>query len=339
MKRYVGVDLHKNSFQVCYMSKGKSRQEVFKVSPSGIKEFQRSLKKTDEVGVEATGNARYLVGEIEKTVKRVAIINPWQFKVISQSVKKTDEEDAKIIAKYMSKDLVPEVRMRSKEQQEISSLITTRDKLVKLRTSLKNKVHGILNANGYVTKKEMFSSKKAFDGIFALDISEAYKFELRVIVDQIQSLTKSIEEITGEVSKRGKGLKGYKNLKSITGIGDMSATIMLNTIGDVKDFDHEDKLSAYFGIVPRVSNSNETIRQGRITKRGNKIARTALVQSTLIAIRYNAYLRTFYDRLKAKKGSGKAIIATSRKLLGIIYRALKYDLVYEDFNRYQLAVT
>lgn len=339
MKRYVGVDLHKNNFQVCYLSKRGIKQQIYEVSQSGVKEFKKSLTKADEVGIEATGNARYLTGEIEKAVKRVVIINPWQFKVISQSVKKTDEEDARVIARYLSKDLVPEVRMRSKEEQEISSLIATRDKLVKLRTSLKNKVHGILNANGHVTKKEMFSSKKAFDGIFELEISEAYKFELRVIVDQINSLTSSIDEITKELSKRGKGLKGYKNLKSITGIGDVSATIMLNAIGNVKDFKNEDKLSAYFGIVPRVSNSNETIRQGRITKMGNKIARTALVQSTLIAIRYNSYLRSFYERLKAKKGSGKAIIATSRKLLGIIYRALKYDLVYEDFNRYQLAVT
>ncbi|MBD3378964.1 MAG: IS110 family transposase [Candidatus Omnitrophica bacterium] len=339
MKRYVGVDLHKNNFQVCYLSKREVKQEVFEVSRSGIEEFKESLRRTDEVGIEATGNARYLTGEIEGQVKRVVIINPWQFKVISQSVKKTDEEDAKTIAKYMSKDLVPKVRMRSKEEQEISSLITTRDKLVKLRTSLKNKVHGILNANGYVTKKEMFSGKKVFETIFDLEISEAYKFELKVIVGQIKSLTKSIDEITEELSKRGRGLKGYKSLKSITGIGDVSATIMLNAIGNVKDFENEDKLSAYFGIVPRISNSNETIRQGRITKMGNKIARTALVQSTLIAIRYNPYLRSFYERLKAKKGSGKAIIATSRKLLGIIYRALKYDLVYEDFNRYQLAVT
>lgn len=339
MKRYVGVDLHKNNFQVCYLGKSEVRQEVFEVNRSGIEEFKESLKRTDEVGIEATGNARYLTGEIENRVKRVVIINPWQFKVISRSVKKTDEEDAKTIARYMSKDLVPKVRMRSKEEQEISSLITTRDKLVKLRTSLKNKVHGILNANGYATKKEMFSGEKVFEAIFALEIREAYKFELKVIIEQIKSLTKSIDEITEELSKRGKGLKGYKNLKSITGIGDVSATIMLNAIGNVKDFESEDKLSAYFGIVPRVSNSNETIRQGRITKMGNKIARTALVQSTLIAIRYNPYLRSFYDRLKAKKGSGKAIIATSRKLLGIIYRALKYDLVYEDFNRYQLTVT
>lgn len=339
MKRYIGVDLHKNNFQACYLNRGAVRQQAYEVSPWGIRKFRASLRKSDEIGIEATGNARYLAGEIEKAVKKVVIINPWQFKVISRSVKKTDEQDAAIIAKYLSKGLIPEVRMRSKEDQQIASLITTRDKLVKLRTTLKNKIHGILNANGYVSKREMFSSIKALESIFDLNLEDAYKFELRVIVDQIKSLSKSIDEITEELSKRGKGLKGYRNLKSITGIGDVSAVIMLNTIGSIDDFENADKLSAYFGIVPRVSNSNETIRQGRITKMGNKIARTALVQSTLIAIKYNDYLRSFYIRLKAKKGSGKAIIATSRKLLGTVYRALKYDLVYENFNRYQLAVT
>jgi hypothetical protein len=68
---------------------------------------------------------------------------------------------------------------------------------------------------------------------------------------------------------------------------------------------------------------------------GNKIARTALVQSTLIAIRYNSYLRKFYDTLKAKKGSGKAIVATSRKLLTIVYRTLKNDWIFEDFTTFK----
>ena len=71
-------------------------------------------------------------------------------------------------------------------------------------------------------------------------------------------------------------------------------------------------------IQRRVYVSNETSQYGRIIKRGNKIARTALAQRTLIAIRYNAYLRRFYFKLKAKKGSGKAIIATARKLLTIV---------------------
>ena len=229
--------------------------------------------------------------------------------------------------------------MKSKEQQQVSSLITTRDKLVKLRSTLKNKIHGILNANGYVTKREIFASDKGLERIFDLDMEEAYRFELQVIVEQIKSLTKSIDQITEELTKRGKKMKGFDNLKRITGIGDVSATIMLSVIRNVEDFEDADKVASYLGIVPRVYNSADMIRHGRITKMGNKIARTALVQSTLIAIRYNGYLRQFYERLKVKKGSGKAIIATSRKLLAIIYRTLKYDLKFEDFNQYKLAVS
>ncbi len=190
-----------------------------------------------------------------------------------------------------------------------------------------------------MTKKEIFGSKKGLERIFELDLDDAYKFELRVIVEQIKGLTKSIDEITGELKKRGKGLKGFDNLKRITGIGDVTATIMLSTIGNVNDFEDADKLAAYLGIVPRVHNSSDVIRHGRITKMGNKIARTALVQSTLITIKYNGYLRSFYERLKARKGSGKAIIATARKLLVIIYRTLKYDLIFEDFNNYKIVTT
>lgn len=86
-----------------------------------------------------------------------------------------------------------------------------------------------------------------------------------------------------------------------------------------------------------VRNSGESVRQGRITKQGSKLGRTTLVQCTLIAIRYSPYLRRFYDKLKKKKGSGKAIIATARKLLGIIYLVLKENLIFEDFAEGVLA--
>jgi len=336
MGRHLGVDLHKNCFTVCYMTKGGHELSEFRVNPEGIESFKGSLKKSDEVAVESTGNTGYFAREIKAKVKVVRIINPTQFKIISHSIKKTDEHDAITIAKYLSKGLIPEVRMRSKEQARIASLIGTRDKFVKLRTAMKNKVHNILNANGIVTKKEMFSSEKGLDKVCQMDLDREYIFELEIVVDQIKNLNKSIDEISKELNDRGKKLKGHKNLKSIKGIGDTNATILLSTIGNVGDFADDKKLAAYMGIVPRVSISNETNHYGRITKMGNKIARTALVQSTLIAIRYNPYLRSFYERLKSKKGSGKAIIATSRKLLTIIYRTLKNDWVFEDFSNYKL---
>lgn len=336
MKRYIGVDLHKNTFTVCYLSKESQELKSFKVSKSGIEGFKATLGKSDEVAVESTGNTGYFVREIKRAAKVVRIINPTQFKVISHSVKKTDEKDAEIIAKYLSKGLVPEVRMKSKEDAQLSSLIGTRDKFVKLRTMLKNKIHNILNANGIVTKKESFSSDKALEKVLDNDLDKASLFELRIVITEIRNLNKAIDEINNELKDRGSKLKGHKNLTSIKGIGDISSTILLNTIGDINDFDGDHKLAAYIGIVPRVYVSNETSNYGRITKMGNKLARTALVQSTLIAIRYNPYLRDFYMKLKAKKGSGKAVIATARKLLTIIYRTLKNNWVFEDFSNFKL---
>jgi len=64
-----------------------------------------------------------------------------------------------------------------------------------------------------------------------------------------------------------------------------------------------------------------------------------LVQCTLVAIKYSPYLRRFYNKLKAKEGSGKAIIATARKLLGIIYLTLKNRWVFEDFPNFVLKTT
>lgn len=94
MGRAIGVDLHKNRFTVCYLQKGgEYRLREFPVKKM-LAEFKKTLKKDDEVAVESTGNTAYFVREIAGLVKEVKVINPTQFKIISHSVKKTDEHDA-----------------------------------------------------------------------------------------------------------------------------------------------------------------------------------------------------------------------------------------------------
>jgi transposase len=338
MGRKIGVDLHKNSFRVCYYQNDKKYDfETYHVSVKGLEHFKKGLKKTDELAVESTGNTGHFYRAVEGKVNRIRVVNPMQFKVISQSVKKTDDEDALKIAKFLSKDMIPEVRMKSKAESQLGSLIGTRDKFVKLRTALKNKVHNILNANGIVTKTELLTSDKSLDKVLGHKLDETCLFELEIITKEIRNLNEAIVKIDEQIKDKGSKLDGHKNITSITGIGDTSAAIFLNTIGDVKYFKDDKALASYFGIVPRMRISNETAHMGRITKMGNKIARTALVQCSYVAIRYSPYLRAFYDRLKAKKGSGKAIIATARKLLGIIYNTLKNKWVFEDFASYKLA--
>jgi transposase len=77
--------------------------------------------------VESTGNTRLFHDAVVERVERVAVVNPSQFKVISQSVKKTDKNDAELLALYLAKGLLPEVRMKERKQREMSHLAQTRD--------------------------------------------------------------------------------------------------------------------------------------------------------------------------------------------------------------------
>jgi transposase len=334
--RYIGVDLHSNSLTACYLDESGSEElRTFDLKELG--QFQASLEPTDQVAVEATGNTRYFVGAIKSLVSKVVVVNPSQFEVIRKSVKKTDRHDARTLAKFLSKDMLPESRLKEPAHAQLNSVAHTRDKLVKLRTTLINKIHAVHVAAGIKSKKSSFSSAKGLKAALDRNWDELTRAELEVIGSQIGALNEGIKRLDQQLSEYGRKLAGHRNLTSIKGIGDKSAAVLLSVIGDVSDFAGEDKLASYFGLVPRVANSNETVHHGRITKRGSKLGRTTLVQCTLVAVRYSPFLKNFYDRLKTKKGAGKAIIATARKFLGIIYRTLKYNWVFADFPNFVLA--
>lgn len=338
MGRYIGVDLHTNSLTACYFeSEEKMRFKTYQLTPSALRCFKQSLKADDKVAVEATGNTEFFVSSIESVVSEVVIVNPGQFDVIRKSVSKTDKNDAKALAFYLSKGMLPRSRRKATEYQRAGSLSQTRDKFVKSRTYFMNKIHGLLNTCGIKLKKESLGSEKGLNAALSHTVNEVTQFELEMLVEQIRALTKSIKALDKKLIEVGQALSGYENLVSIKGVGERSAAILLSVIGDIDEFADESKLAAYFGIVPRVSNSNETEHHGRITKRGSKLGRTTLVQCTLIAIRYSPYLRKFFDRIKTRRGGGKAIIATAKKLLGIIYNTLKNKWVFEDFGNFVIA--
>jgi len=330
--RSIGVDLHKTMFMVCILEGEQKEFHRYKIQE--ISKFIDSLNPTDAIAVESTGNSHYFTGKLKGKVCKIVIVNPAQFRVISRSVKKTDKQDAELLAFYLQKDLLPEVRMTDDYSKQLKSLTGTRDKLVKTRSALKNKMHNILNYNGILSKKKDFSSIKGLNKVLTYNLGEGTRFELEVIVDEIKHLNEVIKKLEKKITEMGSKLQGFENLVSIKGIGPKSATILLSIIGNINDFKDEKKLSAYFGLVPRVSQSNETIRQGKITKHGSKLGRTTLVQCALIAKKYSPYVQDFYERIRKKRGSGKAIIATARKLLSIIFNTLKNNWVFEDFPNF-----
>jgi len=331
MKRYLGVDLHKKTFTVCYLQEN-GREQIKEFKTFQIPQFLKTVSKADEVAVEATAYSRYFRLSIIPYVARVVVVDPSQFRVIGYSVKKNDLHDATQLALYLSRQMLPETRVMTQKSAQIRSLVGTRSKMVQQRTMFKNKIHNILNVHGLQTKRNSIESEKALNGLLQLSLDSLPKLEIELLVKQIRSLNEGIARIERELQLVENQLPGHQNLTSIKGIGDVSASLLLTIIGDIQDFRSEKQLCAYFGLVPRIHHTGETERYGRITKRGNKAGRTMLVQCSWIAIRYNAILRDFYERLKLKKGSSKAIIATARKLLCLIYLTLDRGIIWDDFS-------
>lgn len=334
--RYIGVDLHTTQITVCYLT-NEGEVSIGKYQLIEIEKFVSELRTTDEIAVEATCNTRWFAGQVQEKVRRVVLVNPREFEVVKNSVKKTDKHDALNLARFLKADLLPEVRAKQEEAERVQSLVNTRTKLVRLKTSLMNKIHAVVVATGKKLSKSSLASEKGLAKVLERQWSEIERIELEIIIEQIRSLKASIKKLEKVISETSEKLNGFENLKTIAGIGSLSAGILLSVIGNVKDFASADKLASYFGIVPRVANSNETIKTGRITKRGSKTGRTTLVQCSLAALKKSEYLKKYYEQVKARRGHGKAKIALARKFLTIIYNTLTNNWVFADFNNFELA--
>lgn len=330
---FVGVDLHQNSFTACRReADGTESFETLTLSKIDMDCFCLGLDADDELAIEATGNSAWFRDQVLSCVGRVVVVNPSQFKVIRKSVKKTDRNDAAALALFLAKDMLPETRAKTRGESELASLTQTRDLLVKQRTRLLNKIHALHVRKGLKLKKESLGSKRGLAAIDLTLFSPCERVEIEVLREQALSLTASLSRLDREIETIASSFDGYESLTSIKGVGPRSAAVLLSSIGNIDDFESADKLAAYF--VPRVSQSNETDHRGRITKRGNRLARTTLVQCSLIAMRYSPYLKGFHQRIRQRRGSGKAIIATARKLLTIIYDTLKNGWVFTDFSQF-----
>jgi transposase len=231
-KRYIGIDLHRNRFTCCIRLENE-RTYVTEWELEDLAKFVKKLRATDEIAVEITGNTRLFWDAVAPHVGRVAVVNTNQFKVIRQSVKKTDPNDARTLALYLSKNMLPEVRMKDKEHAQLASLTRTHDTLVRLRTALKNKINNILSARGLNLPKEALSSEKRLNEVLSLPFDEIVQIELRVIVEQIRSLNKNIADLEKTIGDAGSKLEGHKGLSSIKGIGKITGAILLSVIGDV----------------------------------------------------------------------------------------------------------
>jgi len=344
MELSVGVDLHKGQFTVYWLSADRDVGEFerYRTNEHEYGLFEDKLRGYREAGyevkvaVESTGNTRYFKTRVERVGVVVTVINTMKFKVVNESVKKTDRHDARTIAEFLEKDMLPEARLCSEESEQLRRLLKSRRVLVRTVVSLKNQVHGLLLGYGIDTRKGQLQSKKERRRI--LDVLA----EQGLTGQAVEPLLETIDRLEAEVKKLEELLKGQvagdrvvELLMSIPGTGILTATTVRAYMDDITRFRSYKQFSAYAGLAPWVQSSNERERYGSITKRGPEPLRTALVQMVLGMVRNQRQTGSYrlmlgYQAMKPHKGTGKTIIATARKLSKIVWYMLRNDEPFDS---------
>jgi len=319
---YIGIDLHSDNFYAYYISENEEKEGFYSLDNKGIADFLLTLKKTDKVAVEASANTVNFVQNIERHVKEITIVPPNKFSVIGKSTKKTDKNDARTLAIFLSKDLLPKSRIKEEVYLRIISIAETRYILRKTKAALINKLHSIMLQNGHKIGKSKIRGDFG-KHLYIHDLPQDLLTEVKLLEKEIKHIRNSMDELERAMISLSQTTKYFEAVRNIKGIGDLSACTIIGVIGNINDFASPSRLASYFGIVPKVRISNSKQKASRITKAGNRLGRSTLVQCTWIAIKYNEELREYYDRLNKTKPSKKAVVATARKLLTEVYKAMK----------------
>jgi transposase len=325
---YVGIDAHKKYCKSIVMDKkgAKKQTAVFDTTLDGMRGFSQSLDAKAKIVVEASTSGLYVYDYFHGQGFDVVMAHPQQVKAIANAKIKTDDISAEILAHLLRTDLIPEAYVPPLEIRELRDIVRHRVALVRVQTSIKNRIHAILTREGI---RHGFSDLFGRAGRSFLESVEL-KGQNRMVVDNFLVVLDTLESRIAEVSRcidREARAKKSKEVEALTtkikGLGLYSSLLITAEIGDIRRFSHYKKLCSWVGLIPSTHSSGGVTYHGKITKRGNKLMRWSLIQATWRIIRFDNTLRQNYTRLEKRIGKQKAIVATARKLVKRIYFILQ----------------
>ncbi|HEY9791854.1 MAG TPA: IS110 family transposase [Candidatus Obscuribacterales bacterium] len=319
-KTILGIDISKKHFDVCLIHNDKEKYRKFANDSSGFAKLGMFLQK-EGVGelhacMESTGRLyEQLAEHLAAQGHNVSVINPKAIKGFGQSEMqrtKTDKKDAGVIARFCQAHS-PKLRLWQPHPVEIREP----QEVMRYMDCLKTHVHQ--------------EERRLESGV----TSDKVKTTAEKHIKELKSTIETLHEWLRQHVKQHERLRShYELLKSIIGVGDMTAFTYLAEIGYSDRFKQTRKIESFCGIAPKQHQSGSSVRgKEHISKVGNSRMRKALYMPALAARDYNPVLRTFADRLEAAGKPPKVIIcALMRKLLRIMYAVVSSETPFDPYH-------
>ena len=314
--RAIGLDVHRDFCVVAICEDGKVRSAGRVPStPEGLRVLAEGLLPTDRVALEVTASCWEVARVLEPFVDRVIVVSP-EDTGISSARAKTDKLDARTLASLCWKGELDPVWMPDERCRILRRRLARREQLVHARSRAKNEISGVLARRlierpGFADLFGVTGRRWLADVELPVEERESVDAGLR----QIAFLDAEVKAVEKLVAQQALGWPEIGRLMTVPGVNLICAATFIAAIGRPDRFMTSRKLVAYLGLDPKVRQSGEApARSGRISKRGSASARWALVEAAWSVVKQPGPLRAFYERVRARRGHGKAIVATARKL-------------------------
>ncbi len=276
----VGVDLAKNVYQLHGVDRfGKTmwtrrlkRHQWFKV-------LLDRIEPGCEIGMEACASAHHWGRQLQSRGYTVRLIPPQFVKPFVKS-NKNDARDAEAICEAMSRPNMRFVTVKTVEQQDIQATHRVREELKRRRTAKGNQIRGLVAEYGLVAPKRL-SSLRAAIPCWLEDAENGLTHDFRCLLQGLWGdlliLDDRLCEMDKTIKRLAKGNEDCVRLEQLRGIGPMTSTAMIATVGDARQYHKSRQMAAAIGITPRQHSSGDKHRLLGISKRGDVYLRTLMI--------------------------------------------------------------
>jgi transposase len=284
----VGVDLAKNVFQLHGVDR--SEKEVWRRKldrGNWIKVLLDKVEPGCEIGMEACSGAHHWARLLQAKGFVVKLIAPQFVKPYVKS-NKNDANDAEAICEAMSRPSMRFVSVKTVEQQDIQAVHRVRASLVDQRKATANQIRGLTSEYGLIAPRELVHLRTAIPRwLEDLDngLSERFRRLLRGLWQDMLTLDQRITELEREIEEIARQDPVAARLQQLRGIGPITATALVATVGDASQFANGRQMAASFGLTPKQNSSGGKDRLLGISKRGDTYLRCLLIHGARAVLR------------------------------------------------------